>query len=149
MMIKKFINERSKILLVTVILNIIIIFGIIPEFLDYSNWFDKFSMYFYNIDPSFTHEEIHLALSSQDFISLSYIHSILLACFMFASTIFNIASYIYRKLELQFISISFIALIIFVNFFEFDIIGKIIFILIIILNILAYIQQYKLNKTKN
>lgn len=147
---KKFLKERSKLMLVTCIISVIIVILTIPEFVNESNWIKTFVETFNEISPNLTEQEIHLALSSSDMINLTSIHMIILTCISFISAILNVASYIYKKLEFQFLSISFLILLILVNCTMFDIGGILFFSLLIILNILAYISQYKINKkTKN
>lgn len=143
---KKFIKERSKLMLVTCIISVIIVILTIPEFINESNWIKTFIETFNEISPNLTEKEIHLALSSSDMVNLTSIHMIILNCIFFIAAVLNIASYVYKKLEFQFLSIAFMILLILVNITMFDIGGILFFLLIIVLNILGYMSQHKINK---
>jgi hypothetical protein len=147
-MIKNFFNKRSKLMALTFILSIIIVILTIPEFIRETIWIREFVESFNEIDSNLTANEIHLALSSSDMINLTSLQMLILNSIFYIAAILNITSYIYNKLEFQFLSIGFFILIILVNFSLFDIVGILFFILLIILHILAYIQQHKLNKAK-
>ena len=146
---KKFIKERSKILLVAAIISIILFVLCIPELINYSKsvneellLYNEFMVEKANIEA----DAMAIALRTGDFLTVMLFYNLMMFGTLMVASAFNIVGYVYKKLEFQLMSIVFFTINLFTNLYLMDIGGILIFSLLIILNIFGYVGQYRIQK---
>lgn len=146
---KKFIKERSKILLVATIISIILFVLCIPELINYSKsvneevmLYNEFMVEKANIEA----DAMAIALTTGDFLTVMLFYNLMMFGTLMVASAFNIVGYVYKKLEFQLMSIVFFTINLFTNLYLMDIGGILIFSLLIILNIFGYVGQYRIQK---
>lgn len=146
---KKFIKERSKILLVATIISIILFVLCIPELINYSKsvneevmLYSEFMVEKANIEA----DAMAIALRTGDFLTVMLFYNLMMFGTLMVASAFNIVGYVYKKLEFQLMSIVFFTINLFTNLYLMDIGGILIFSLLIILNIFGYVGQYRIQK---
>ena len=146
---KKFIKERSKILLVATIISIILFVLCIPELINYSKsvneevmLYNEFMVEKANIEA----DAMAIALRTGDFLTVMLFYNLMMFGTLMVASAFNIVGYVYKKLEFQLMSIVFFTINLFTNLYLMDIGGILIFSLLIILNIFGYVGQYRIQK---
>lgn len=146
---KKFIKERSKILLVATIISIILFVLCIPELINYSKsvneevmLYNEFMVEKANIEA----DAMAIALRTGDFLTVMLFYNLMMFGTLMVASAFNIVGYVYKKLEFQLMSIIFFTINLFANLYLMDIGGILIFSLLIILIIFGYVGQYRIQK---
>lgn len=144
---KRFIKERSKILLIATILSLILFVLCIPELINYSKSINEEQLLFnqYMLGTSSANIDT-MALVSADFLTITLFYNLIMFGLLMVASAFNIVGYVYKKLEFQLISIVFFTINLFTNLYLMDIGGILVFSLLIILNIFGYVGQYKIQK---
>ena len=149
---KKVFEGRSKVAIVVFVLSVLLLCLLIPTMIMKSkNIYD----YFVGILPfdDIKQTEINSSVLSSAVLvqwgSDVTILDILLSSVMFVIALFNIAGFVSKRFELNFISIGLSIMTVCFNVYIFDSMMIIILcVLFVILNIWAYISESKLNKKK-
>lgn len=146
---KKFLKERSKILLVSTVICIILFVLCIPELINYSKsvneevmLYNEFMVNKANIEA----DAMATALRTGDFLTIMLFYKVIMFGLLMIASTFNVVGFIYKKLEFLLISIVLFTINLVANFHLMDIGGILIFSSLILLNIVGYILQYKINK---
>ena len=138
---KDFLKSRSKILFAVAILNVVVFLLFIPELLEYSKYVSNLSC----LNPEFNKvipTMIFYVIGGHSFIQFNFL---LIIIMMFAA-LANIAGFIYKKEEFNFIAIGLYLIIGCISAYVFHICGVMLLMLLFILSIIGYVDQYTINK---
>lgn len=142
---KSFIESRSKILLVSALVSILLFILALPEFLRYSDYIQHI-IEPSNLDASIAEATIgeviwatHAAQALKEF---SLISSAILVFVL----LFNVTGYIFQKYEFIFISIGLSVMLTCMSIYVSSVVFIISLIFATILNVLGYIEQCSLKK---
>ena len=143
--IQNFIKQRSKILLVSFILSVVLFILILPEFLTYSDFINHIINY-EEFNMEVTEATLGEVIWSTHSVEAHQEFNLMFSCIFVFISLFNLVGYIYKKNEFIFISIG---LGILVTCMSISVTNPSFIILITlstILNVFGYIEQYNLNK---
>ena len=133
---KAYLKGKSKILFATAILSTVLFIICIPTVLEYSR-FVAFTTTVTQGD--FTTRLVQCVLGGQMFFQFTFVMLILIM----VAALFNIAGFIYNKHELNFISIGLFLMVSCMGCYVFSSCGTTLLILLFILSIIGYVDQYK------
>ncbi len=139
---KKFIKERSKVMLMIAIISVILFVLAIPDLLNYSR-FIKDSVEGLS-NPQINSVDTNIIFLSVLTTSVLEFNLIATLILIFA-TIFNISGYIHNKEELTFISVGLLVVLFCIFSYACSITGLIFLLLLLVLNLLGYLDQRCLN----
>ena len=143
--IQNFIKTRSKILFISFIISSIIFILMIPEFLYYSDFIKGITnsnTIAVDVTDATLGEIIWSTHATEAFQEFSLIFS----CIFVFISLFNLVGYIYKKNEFIFISIGLGIIVTCMSIYVASPIFIVLIALATILNIVGYIEQYKLDK---
>lgn len=138
---EKFLNERSKILFAAAIVNAVIFLLFIPELLEYSRYVSDLSC----LNPEFSRiipTMIFYVIGGHAFVQFNFFVILIM---MFAA-LFNIVGFIYKKEEFNFMAIGLYLILTCVSAYVFHIFGVILLMLLFLLSIIGYVDQYSINR---
>ena len=138
---KSFLEKRSKVLLSVAILNAILFLLFIPELLEYSKYMSNLSVMnpvIMRVIPTM----IFYVIGGHVFIQFNFTIILIL---LFAA-LFNVAGYIYKKAEFNFIAIGLYLMTSIMSLYVFYPFGVLLLALLFILSIIGYVDQYTIEK---
>jgi len=140
--LKQFIKKRSKILLASCILSLILFILICPQLVNYSNYINngmKFDL------KSMNSLEFDDTMVKSTFVGMNiYEFNIITSSLLIFITLYNIVGYLYKKNEFILISVGLSVALACMSLYIEDFMG--ITILFAILNIMGYIEQMKIQR---
>lgn len=141
---KNFIENRSRILFISSLISILLFILILPEFLHYSDYVKQ------HIDPasldtSVIEETLGEIIWSTHAVEAFEQFTLISSSILVFILLFNLVGYIFKKNEFIFISIGLSIIMTCMSIYLLNITFIICIALATILNILGYIEQYKLS----
>ena len=140
---KKILEGRSKILFAVAILNAVIFLIFIPELLEYSRYMSNLSC----LNPEFDRiipTMIIYVIGGHSFVQFNFV----IISIMMIAALCNIIGFIYKKQEFNFMAIGLYLIIGCMSIYVFHIFGTLFLVLLFILSIIGYIDQYNVNDIK-
>lgn len=143
---KKFLKNRSKILFVVAILSLLLFVLSLPELINYSEYMSYMGMVDEEVyDKILDNTNLLNIMNTSISGGLLYVFNSMAFVLMMVASLTSIVGFLFKKLESIFISIGLYVMIICMSIYMFDPVGIIILIILLILNILGYMEQYKIN----
>lgn len=133
---KAYLKGKSKILFATAILSTILFIICIPTVLEYSR-FVAFTTTVTQGD--FTTRLVHCVLGGQMFFQFTFVILILIMI----AALFNIAGFLYGRHEFNFMAIGLFLMVSCMGCYVFSSCGTTLLLLLVILSIIGYVDQYK------
>ena len=142
--IENFIKTRSKLLFISFIISLVLFTLILPEFLHYSDFVNHL-IESEGIQMEITEATVGEVIWSTHATEAFEEFSLIFSCIFVFISLFNLVGYIYKKNEFIFISIGLGIIVTCMSIYVADPIFIVLIVCSTILNILGYIEQYRLD----
>ena len=143
--IKDFINQRSKILLISSITSFVLFSILMPEFVYYSNFIKHVSSHDY-ISLEMATESIGELIWSTHSTEAIQEFNLMFSCIFVFIALFNMVGYVYKKNEFIFISIGLSIVVTCMSIYVTSKFYILLILLATILNAIGYVEQNRIIK---